>query len=240
MREDAVTVPPAPFERIDMAFFAAAPGFVRASIRLHGVDGRRAVAPAKSLLAKAARDPRAPATEGWQAAYAALGLPPETVAPVAALGAWAARPGGVPSQGPLADIVHATSLRLGLVAAVYDLDGVQGGLWLRPARGVEVFEGLPAAGEESARPESVPINEPVLTDSAERCLARAWHGAQSSASYPTLATRDALVHLDAIDGDRQALAADAEALARLLTGFLGGVSRLRLLTRQEPSAVWSD
>ena len=221
-----------------MAFFAVAPGFVRASIRLRDIDAGRAAAQARGLLRKAVAGSGTTATAAWHAVYAAIGLPEGTVAPQEALAAWAESPGGVPSQGPLADLVHATSLRLALPAAAYDLSAVSGDLWLRPARGVELFQGLPGPSGASARPESVPINEPILADGSDRCLARAWHGTQAVDTMTTPATCEALVHVDALDGDAERMEVEAKALARLLQGFLGGSAEPRLLHRAAPVADW--
>ncbi len=224
--------PPAGRELIDMALFGVAPEFVRASLRLTGVDGGRSAATAARLLAKASRDVADVGADAWRRAYDDLGIASEAVAPATALAAWAAVPGGVPSQGPITDIVHATALRVGCPAAAYDLAAIHGDLWLRPARGVEVFEGL------TGRPDTVPINEPVLVDSADHCLARAWHGAQSAVSRCTTATTDAIVHLDWLALDPADAHEQGRALARLLTGFLGGSVSMRLLHRDAAVADW--
>ena len=58
IRRPAPAPEPAPGrERIDMAFFGAAPDFVRASIHLRGIDGSRSAAQARALLAKASSSP---------------------------------------------------------------------------------------------------------------------------------------------------------------------------------------
>lgn len=228
-------------ERIDMAVFAAAPGFARASVRLAGIDPGRAGAQAAALLRQAARAAAArPAGDvpRWAMAYEALGLAAETPSPIEALRAWASAPGGVPIQGAVNDLVHATALRHLVPAAAYDLARVEGDVWLRPSRGIERFE--PPLGEAC----TVPINELVLVDSADAVLARAWHGALGAAALGTAGAADVLVHFDLLppDGGDEPPLDEAEALgesfARLAGGFFGGEAEHQVLHRGRPRAAW--
>jgi len=228
-------------ERIDMAVFGPVPGFVRASVRLDGIDPSRGGAQAAALLRQASRAAAAagpPDDAPWRLAYEAVGLPPDTVPPPVALAAWAAREGGVPSQGTVHDLVNATALRHGVPAAAYDLGRAEGDLWLRPSRGVEWF--APAVGE----PAVAPINELILADSADQVLARAWHGAQGAAGRIDDGARDVLVHFDLLpaDLDGEPPLAQAEAIAaafaRLAAGFVGGTARWQVLRWSSPQAAW--
>ena len=114
-------------ERIDMAVFDAAPGFVRLSLRLTVRSTPEQVLMARDFLRemsamavvnKVDRDPRMAA---WRAAYLDLGLGDEALPPPEALLAWAELPDGVPGQGALRDCVHGYMLCHRLPAAAYDL-----------------------------------------------------------------------------------------------------------------------
>jgi DNA/RNA-binding domain of Phe-tRNA-synthetase-like protein len=233
-----------------MAVFAAVPAFVRVSIRLAGFtdDHRAAVA---ALLVRAGE--RAALTDddvrvsSWREAYVQVGLGEDVVPPHVALAAWATVPGGVPPQGTLPDLVNAFGLLHGVPVATYDPSGAMGDLWLRPARGTETFEPL---GGEALGPSAVgslcggtpampTVGELILSDSADHVLARHWHGAQGRATVLRGGASEALVHLDLLPP----LAADAETLAgrfvRLVTGFVGGTSDVRLISRSRPQAPWT-
>ncbi len=228
-------------ERIDSAVFGPVPSFVRLSGWAVGLDGTApAASAARDELARAsaAAVARDDLEAAWRAAYADVGLPPATVPPPAALRAWAATARGVPSQGPLPDILNAVSLRHGVPTAAYDVAAIVGDLWLRPSRGCEGFTPLGAA---DGRPETVPINELILVDSGDRTLARSWHGAPGAQAFVAPGCRAALVHVDLLtpDGgtppDAAALAAEvADAVAR----HLGGRLAWQRLTRAAPLARW--
>jgi DNA/RNA-binding domain of Phe-tRNA-synthetase-like protein len=231
-----------------MAVFGVAPAFVRVSIRLTEVEPARAADQALALLARAGAaaraDPARPigadglrpgaaAPDGWSDAYRALGFPPDVVSPHAALRAWAATPAGLPSQGPVLDLVNAFSLREGAPTAAYDLAAVVGDLWLRPSRGIELHQPLGVGG-----PLTPDLAELVLADSADQVLARHWHGAPGRPFLPTAKTRSAQVHLDLLGPLAERAAALADALARLLTAYLGGSAAVRFLDRARPWAEW--
>lgn len=226
-------------ERIDMAVFAVAPGFVRLSLRL-ALDPAAALPEAArdyllGMADLAAQSPQAPDPRmaAWREAYQELGLGPDALPPPEALMAWTRSPGGVPSQGALRDLVHGFMLCHRLPVAAYDLGAVQGDLWLRPSRGSEQFLGL---GEQ--RPETPPINELILADSGEQVLARHWHGAQGAPTAAHAATRLALVHIDLLPpaaGDAARFGAAFQALA---ADFLGQAGELRLLSMEAAQVGW--
>jgi DNA/RNA-binding domain of Phe-tRNA-synthetase-like protein len=222
-----------------MAVFGVAPEFVRVSIRLAGMDNGRNAIPAAALLARAGAAATAmPATgerwTAWREAYAAFGIGPDEPPPTAALVAWAAMPGGVPSLGPLSDLVNAFALQHALPGAAYDLAAVSGDLWLRPSRGIERYEPL-----DGGREASPPVGELILADSADLVLARHWHGAPGRATAVTATTSAAVVHFDLLPAAPERAAALAEAFMRLATGFVGGTAAVRYLTRAQPQAMWT-
>lgn len=229
-------------ERIDSAVFGPVPAFVRISVRLMGVDPARVAASAnaaRAFLARAAAAARTAAQDAerlaaWRAAYEDVGLGADVVPPVAALLAWAGAAGGIPSQGVVGDLVNAVSLQLGAPTAAYDLDGIEGDLWLRPSRGIESYE---TVGATTGRPNVVEINELILADSADRVVARAWHGSPGRQAVVGPPSRDVLVHIDQLAPE-----ADPEgtgvAIGRLIGGFVGARATVQILDRGRPLARW--
>ncbi len=220
-----------------MAIFGLVPDFVRASIRLGGFDPARGARAAAALLARtdtpASRVAHDPHLAAWRAAYRQVGLPEDVEPPPAVLAAWATLPGGIPSQGALADLVHAFSLQRRVPIAAYDIRRIQGDLWLRPSRGCEHYLAI-----GSDQPISPPLGEIILVDSGEEVFARAWHGRQGRPAVVTPTSDEVLVHVDLLPPLAAQAAALAEALVRLLTGFLGGEADLCWLTWDTPEATW--
>lgn len=223
-----------------MAVFAAAPDFLRPSLRFLGLDPTRAHAAARAYLAAAGRgalsergaDPSLPA---WREAYAGLGLDPDRLPPHALLARWAALPGGLPSQGPFLDLLHGFSLRNRVPLAAYDLAALSGDLWLRPSRGCEAFLAFDA--ESPVAPD---LSEIILVDSADQVLARHWHGRLGRETAAGPRTEQALVHLDLLpplDAQAEAL---VDTLRRLVTGFLGGEAETGTLSWERPRLAWSE
>lgn len=229
-------------ERIDSAVFGPVPAFVRISVRLTAIDPARAAASAgaaRAYLARAAAAAIARAVDeaeaaAWRAAYADVGLGEDVVSPVAALRAWAAAPGGVPSQGAIHDLVNAVSLLHGAPTAAYDVAGIAGDLWLRPSRGIESHD---APAERTGRPSTVEINELILADSADNVVARAWHGAPGRQVIVGPQSRDVLVHVDQL-APAAAPEETGAAVGRLIAGFVGARSAVQVLSRGQPSARW--
>ena len=239
-------------ELIDMAVFGPVPEYVRVSILLSDVSNatnQPSAGAAAALLGRASRASRVSQASrtshaeaewagdeaeiaAWLAAYESVGLPPDVLPPPRILAAWATLPDGVPSQGPLADLVNAFALQNVIPVAAYDLSAVEGDLWLRPSRGCEIYESV---GGGTGNP---PLGEMILADSADLVLARHWHGAQGRPVVVGSTTIRALVHLDLLPP----LASQADTLAgkfaRLATGFLGGSAEVRLLSWAAPQAVW--
>lgn len=221
-----------------MAVFGVAPAFVRLSLRLVGADLTAAAAPAAALLRRAGAAAKGVAADdrrlsAWREPYFAFGIPEDVLPPPEVLARWAASPGGVPSQGPLLDLVNAFSLQVLAPVAAYDLDAADGDLWLRPSRGIELYQ--PLSGEPPSTPM---IGQLLLADSADQVLALHWHGAPGRGSFVTPTSRDVLLHLDLLPPLADEADALAARLARLLTGFLGGKLQSQRLERRAPLAHW--
>lgn len=228
-------------ELIDMAVLGPVPEFVRASVRLLDLRPANAGAVARLLrtIGRAAAtdggsssgDPR---TAAWRAAYETVGLGAGVVPPPEALRAWALEADGVPSLGPLPDLVNAFSLRYVVPVAAYDLARVDGDVWLRPARGTELF--APTGSEGVEAPD---VGEIVLADDAGQVLARRWHGAQGREAIARAGTASALVHIDWLPPQALAPADLAERFVRMARGYLGGRADVQLLSRQAPVRRWA-
>jgi DNA/RNA-binding domain of Phe-tRNA-synthetase-like protein len=235
-------------ERIDAAVFASVPNFARASLRLSGIDvGRGATVraflnamSAKATSAKAISADGTGTEDGWQTpgslrwreAYAAVGLSAKVVPPPDALRAWAGRPGGVPTTGAVSDLVNAFSLMHDIATAAYDLSDAEGGLWLRPARGHESFEGTNGA-------DSPPLGELILADGADRVIAREWHGTPGPRFMPRSSSTSVQVHLDVLDEHAPALVAElASEMGRLARGYLRCDVATLVLHREAPIVRW--
>lgn len=228
-------------EKVDMAVFAAVPGFVRVSVRLRGGDDGSPTAAARALLERAsaksldAAEAQPHAKLSWQDAYSLVGLPPDTVPPHEALAAWAATEGGVPTQGLLLDVLNAFSLEHRIPVSAYDLAHATGDLWLRPSRGYELHES--PAGDAVDTP---PMGELILADSADLVMARRWHG---TAGLPTAAygaPENALVHLDLLSPPAPVVDALEDAVCRLMTGFVGGRIDAQRVHRAVPAIAWAE
>lgn len=225
------------FERVDMALFGTLPGLIRISILVEDLRPDPPSAAAAALLAamgrRAGADGSWPAKMApWQGAYADLGLE-SSLPPPNVLAAWAAAPSGVPSLGALADVVNAFSLQHGVPTAAYDVGAVEGGLWLRPSRGCEIFWGL-----SDTHPISPPINEFILVDSADRVLARRWHGEQGRDWVVSATTGVALVHLDLLPPLSAASEELAAQLARLVLAYAADSVRVQRLDWDHPQVTW--
>lgn len=229
---------PRPFrELVDMAVLGPVPDFVRASVRLLDLRPANPGAVARLLqtVGRAAGTPTGdPRTAAWRAAYETVGLGADVVPPPEALCAWARGPGGVPTLGPLPDLVNAFSMRYLVPVAAYDLARVDGDVWLRPARGTELFAPTGAEGVEAPD-----VGEIVLADDAGRVLARRWHGAQGREAIARAGTTAALVHIDWLPPQALAPADLAERFMRMASGYLGGRADLQLLSRRVPVGRWA-
>ena len=226
-------------EKVDTALFGFNPGYLRWSIRLSLPGAARADgASAAAYLAAASAGATASAAASedhnaaWRGAYAAFGMQDATPPPEALL-AWALRPGGLPSQGALRDLIHGFTLAQGTPLAAYSLRAIEGDLWLRPSRGSERFTGL-----GDARPKAPTLGEIILADSAELVLARHWHGAQGLETVAGPEAAEVQIHLDLLPPAASAAEALLEAFLSLARELLGATGEPRLLCRETPEIAW--
>ncbi|MCB0215710.1 MAG: hypothetical protein KDH92_03665 [Chloroflexi bacterium] len=226
-------------EKVDTALFGFNPGYLRHSIRLRLPGPARADGAAASAYLAAASAGVALSAEthrdhlaAWRAAYAAFGMRDATPPPEALL-AWAIRPGGLPSQGALRDLIHGFTLAHGVPLAAYALTAIEGDLWLRPSRGSERFTGL---GDR--RPSAPSLGEIILSDTAELVLARHWHGAQAVETVAGPEASEVLVHLDLLPPAADAADGLLQAFLDLAERLLGASGEHQLLHRAKPEIAW--
>jgi DNA/RNA-binding domain of Phe-tRNA-synthetase-like protein len=226
-------------ESIDSAVCSSVPRFVRVSLHVSGINAGGTSSKAYALLSKAAEvaGRHGPVElrhiQSWRQAYEATGIGAEVVTPVEALAAWSSVAGGIPSSGPLADLVSAFSLMHAVPAAAYHLPGISGSLWLGPARGIERFDRGPDGPSEI-----VPAGELILSDSAGNVMARRWHSSQGRQVVVGGATRHALVHLDLLPPLTERTRELTDAFSRLCTGFLGAIVQAQTLSDESPTIAW--
>ncbi len=238
---------------VDMAIFGALPDYTRVVLVARQLDNTQNEAASRHMLRKAAQtaglifENQAPVSHPhfapWQQAYEAFGL--LSGGPSAGSGtAEEQRSGGEGEQGipvrprlhsgdtPLTDVLNAFALQNLLPVGGDDLDKISGNVWLRPARGNELF--IPVGQPE--RPAAPAISEIVYVDDGPFVLRRHWHGPQGDTARITPQTRNALIYLDCLPPiDRAKAEQLAGKLARLVTGFFGAHVETYFLTREQPA-----
>ncbi len=230
---------------IDMAIFGTLPDYTRAVLVARELDNTRNEAASRNMLRKAAEAAgsiftgQAPADHPhlapWQQAYEVFGL--LNRGPSAGSGTAEEQAFSVPlrlytEDNPLSNILSAFGLQNLLPAGADDLDKIAGNVWLRPARGTELF--IPAGHPE--RPETPDIGEIVYVDDGPNVLRRRWHGPPGDTTHITPQTRNALIYLDCLPPiDRPKTEELAGKLSKLISGFFGARVETYFLTRQQPA-----
>ncbi|MFM1990918.1 MAG: hypothetical protein RJA99_3875 [Pseudomonadota bacterium] len=150
----------APEYRIHDAVFAAHPGYRRGVVLVDAVDPGRggAALVARLRAAEAAARERVvgnvaeqPRVAAWREAYRRFGAKPsEHRSAIEAPLRRVTKPDALPSIHPLVDLGNAMSLAHLMPIGVHPLDGLEGGLDLRPARDGDRF--APPDGGPSESP----------------------------------------------------------------------------------------
>jgi DNA/RNA-binding domain of Phe-tRNA-synthetase-like protein len=229
---------------IDMAIFGPLPDYTRVVLVARQLDNTQNAAAGRNMLRKAAQaaglifenqaSTNHPHFTPWQLAYEAFGI-----TDVLSGKAEGPEKQGIPAllhlrteDTPLTNILNAFALQNLLPVGGDDLDRVAGNVWLRPARGNELF--IPAGHPE--RPESPDIGEIVCVDDGPYVLRRRWHGRQGDTARLTSQTRNALIYLDCLPPINRAKAEElAGKLTRLVAGFFGAQVETHFLTREQPA-----
>lgn len=227
---------------VDMAIFGTLPDYTRVVLVARQLNNAQNDAASRHMLRKAAQPAgliferqspaRHPHVAPWQQAYEAFGLSISEAEETS-------EAPGIPAPqrvrthaSPLTNVLNAFALQNLLPAGGDDLDSIAGNVWLRPARGNELF--IPVARPE--RPEAPAIGEIVYVDDGPFVLRRRWHGPQGDTARITPQTRNALLYLDCLPPiDRGKAEELAGKLTRLVTGFFGAHVETYCLTREEPA-----
>lgn len=166
-----------------------------------------------------------PEVQAWRRAFSRMGLKPTQYRCASeSLLRRLRKEGGLPRLHPLVDLCNAVSVACGIPIAVFDLDQVQGGLEVCPARGDERY--LAFSGEWE-HPEA---GEVIFRDQAGQAHARRWTHRQSGLSAVQPGTRRVLMLAEAL---HDTAAADLGHLADTLAGQLPLQQRV-LLSAQRP------
>ncbi len=171
-----------------------------------------------------------PEIQAWRRAYAQMGMKPTQYRSAAeALLRRFRREGSLPQLHPLVDLCNALSLAFALPVAVFDLDGVDGGIEVRHSDGDEIY--LAFSGE-TEHPDS---GEVIFADASRQVHARRWTFRQGRQSTVSAQTRRALI---VSEGLHASAAADVPALIDTLAteiAAIWGVPRGRaVLTADAP------
>ena len=191
------------------------------------VDGLRADADAGAALAPwlaRARQRLAGGAESelaevsaWRRAYTQMGIKPTQYRSAAeALLRRFRKENELPRLHPLVDLCNAVSLAFALPVAAFDLDGVEGDLEVRHARGDEEHLGFDG---EIQRPE---VGEVIFADASGHAHARRWTFRQSRRSTVRAETRRVLIVSEALHATA---AADMPALLDALATDIAALWR---------------
>lgn len=231
---------------IDMAIFGTLSDYTRVVLVAHELDNTRNEAASRNMLRKAARAANSvfadqtpaghPHLAPWHQAYEAFGLLSRGAEERRGGGA---REGYIPAplrlrteDTPLTNVLNAFALQNLVPVGGDDLDKITGNVWLRPARGTELF--IPAGHPEC--PETPDIGEIVYVDDGPNVLRRRWHGPPGDIARITSQTRNALIYLDCLPPIDQPKAEElAGKLTKLISGFFGARAEAYFLTRQQPA-----
>ncbi len=208
--------------RYDQAITGRYPSVVGGVIHATGVHN----GPASARLVAALRDEtlaarariggtplsELPSLAAWRRVFRSFGVDPTQYRSAAeALLRRVTKQGELPSVGTLVDLANLVSIRYALPVAVFDLQGIAGGLAVRVARGDEGWADLGSSRAEHPEP-----GEVVFVDRADVVSARRWCWRQSAGSAAREDTGEILVtveghHESAADDVTRALV-DIEAL----------------------------
>lgn len=140
-----------------------------------------------------------PEIQAWRRAFSAMGLKPTQYRCASeALLRRLRKEGTLPSLHPLVDLCNAVSVAFATPIAVFDIEKVEGGLTVRPARGDERYDTFPGTIET---PEP---GEIIFADEGGRAHARRWTNRQSAVSAVGPGTTDVLIVAEALHPDAQA------------------------------------
>ena len=131
---------------------------------------------------------------------------------------------------PLVDIYNSVSLSYAVPCGGEDLDKIAGGLYLGKAKGGEAFFPLGSETDAPALPEEIIYYD----DEGAVCRCLNWREAQRT--MLTEDTKDAILVIEAINGEQAARAKSAMTeLQTLIEDYFGGKGDITHLTAENPS-----
>jgi DNA/RNA-binding domain of Phe-tRNA-synthetase-like protein len=176
-----------------------------------------------------------PGVAAWRRAYRQFGIKKTSYrSSVERLAKNVLAGGAIPRINAFVDAYNALSLRYVLPAGADDLDHVAGDLAFRYARAGDSFLDMGAADADGRPLADPPKAGEVVYADAEKILCRRWNWRQDARSVIRLATRRAVVTLQANGaGDVRPAAAE---LAELLARECGGRVWVAFVDRTNPSS----
>jgi len=173
----------------------------------------------------------------WRQAFRSFGVDPTAYRSASeALLRRLTKKGDIPSLNTLVDLCNLTSIRYALPVAAIDMREVSGAITVCFANGNEHF--LPLSGSEIENP--LP-GEVIFIDEKGMVIARRWCWRQSAESAVGLATRQAIITIEAhhAGGSRDVQSA-VDDLLEFLALYTGGSVQTDLLGSEHPSLRWQD
>ncbi|NLK20366.1 MAG: hypothetical protein GX310_11280 [Synergistaceae bacterium] len=228
------------FYTIDDAVFAAFPGYVRGVVVARGVENGPSPAELTALLREAEEALREELGQGnpaerpriasWREAFRKLGMKPaEFRSSIEAMARRAVRGQELPSINALVDLGNVLSLRHLVPAGGHSLDDVTQDIFLRPAKGDEVF--VPFGGTE----EENPLPGEFIFAEGDQVLTRRWCWRQANHTLTLPETRAFIFNVDALPPVTRE---EAEQICReaeeLIVRFCGGSCRTDFLSASTP------
>lgn len=174
-----------------------------------------------------------PALAAWRRVFRGFGVDPTQYRSAAeGLLRRLTKQGELPSIGTLVDLANLVSIRHALPVAVFDLEGLSGGLTVGFARGDETWADLGASATERPAP-----GEVIFVDATDVVAARRWCWRQSAGSAANPATTDILVTVEGHhDGATDDVPRALDDLEELLGTYAGATDMRRaILTIANPA-----
>ena len=228
-----------------MALFGMLPGYTRVLLHCQNLNNRMSASTSLNLLRKAeqsVREEPKPVDENrstqiavWQDAPSYFDTDLDRPKSLLETLVNRARTGKtIPEADPLTNLMRAFALQSRLPIGGDDLDQVSGNLWLRPARGNELF--APINQPELAQTPN--IGEIIYVDDSPMVLCRHWNVWPGDHTKLTSDTQNAIVFLDTLPPLCSQQAIDSgNRLARLINGFLKSDVEIFALTSENPVAT---
>ncbi len=177
-------------------------------------------------------DQNDPFIESWHAAYRSYGLNPNRTRPsVEALQRRVVRDRRLPRINPAVDAYNLVSLRQGLPAGAFDLDAVDGDIFIRRARSGEPFRGIGGDVE-------ITLEGEVVYADTNRVLTRGWNYRDCDYTKVTSATQTVLFLVERVSSDvpHGALDNALDQLESLITGHAHVTARTSI-DRNNPASI---